>query len=131
MNSIFANLPQVTKNLLILNALFFLATIVLKGKGIDLGSILGTHYIGTPLFQPYQAVTHFFMHASFFHLLFNMFGLLAFGSMLERVWGPKRFAIFYFACALGSFLLYNGVGFYHIYELKQTIIAQGEFRCFE
>jgi membrane associated rhomboid family serine protease len=121
MNSIFANLPQVTKNLLILNALFYLATYVLEAKGIDLQASLSMYSVYSPSFKPFQIVTHFFMHGSFFHLLFNMFGLITFGSMLERVWGAKRFAIFYFACALGAAAIYNIIGSIHIYHVLQDL----------
>jgi membrane associated rhomboid family serine protease len=56
----------------------------------------------TPYFKPYQIVTFMFAHGGIFHLLFNMFALWMFGTMLERVWGPKRFLIFYLACGLAS-----------------------------
>ena len=99
-----------------------------QAQGVNLGSLLGAHYFGTPLFQPYQLVTHFFMHASilaknggFLHIFMNMYILVMFGSFLERLWGPKRYFILYIAAALGSILLYNGVGFFQILELKNTI----------
>ena len=67
-------IPAVTKNLLIINGLFFLATIVFGSRGIDLGSILGAFYPESVNFQPWQIITHMFMHASFpniSHILFN------------------------------------------------------------
>ncbi|MGV3630235.1 MAG: rhomboid family intramembrane serine protease [Bacteroidota bacterium] len=122
----FKNIPGVTKNLLILNILFYIATLVLMQKHIDAYGILGGHYVNSPLFQPYQVVTHFFMHSpDFFHILFNMLMLVSFGSHLERLWGPKRFFIFYIACALGAFALYNGIGVYQIMELKSKLYALG------
>lgn len=119
----FANIQPVTKNLLLLNIAMFLLTMFFdsQGQGIDLGSLLGAHYFGTPLFQPYQVVSHFFMHGGFFHILMNMYVLVIFGSFLERLWGPKRFFIFYVASALGAYLLYAGVGFFDIMQLKQNI----------
>jgi membrane associated rhomboid family serine protease len=119
----FANIQPVTKNLLLLNIAMFLLTMFFdyQGHGVDLGNLLGAHYIGTPLFQPYQVVTHFFMHGGFFHILMNMYVLVIFGSFLERLWGPKRFFIFYIASALGAFALYTGVGYFSIIELKNTI----------
>ncbi|MCC6702947.1 MAG: rhomboid family intramembrane serine protease [Fluviicola sp.] len=116
-----AGIPQVTKNLLLLNVLMFILTFVFESKGIALGSILGAHYFGTPLFEPYQIVSHFFMHDGIFHLFFNMYALVIFGSFLEKLWGPKRFFILYIASALGAFLLYNGMGYFHILELKAQI----------
>ncbi len=123
----FNNIPPVTKNLLILNILFFLATLVLGSKGIDLTVILGTHYMGTASFEPYQIITYMFMHSpsNFMHILFNMLLLVMFGSHLERIWGAKRYFIFYIASGLGAFFLYNGVAFIQIMELKRLIVADG------
>jgi membrane associated rhomboid family serine protease len=92
-----------------------------QSKGIDLDSLLGAHYINSPLFQPYQVVTHFFMHADFFHIFFNMWLFVMLGGFLERLWGPKRFFIFYIASALGAFALYNIIGFYEISVLKSQL----------
>lgn len=119
----FGNIQPVTKNLLLLNVAMFLLTLFFEyqGQGIDLGSLLGAHYFGTPLFEPYQLVSHFFMHGGFFHILMNMYILVMFGSFLERLWGAKRYFILYVASALGAVLLYNSVGFFQILELKETI----------
>jgi membrane associated rhomboid family serine protease len=123
----FSNIPAVTKNLLIINILFYIASLVLMQNHIDALQILGGHYVNSPLFEPYQVITHFFMHSptDFFHILFNMLMLVSFGSHLERLWGPKRFFIFYLSCALGAFALYNGIGVYQIMELKHKISALG------
>ena len=99
----FSVLPTVVKNLLIINILFFLATIacdvVLR---IDLTDYLGLHYIGASDFQPFQLVTYMFMHGNFAHLFFNMFALWMFGNTLENIWGPNRFLMFYFICGIGA-----------------------------
>lgn len=58
--------------------------------------------LGTPYFQPYQVLTHMFMHGNLPHLLFNMLGLWMFGSIVEMVWGPQRFLIYYLTCGLGA-----------------------------
>lgn len=118
------NLPQVTKNILILNIVFFLATFILNWQGIDLISSFGAHYVNSPLFQPFQVVTHFFMHADILHIFFNMWLFLMLGAYLENIWGPKRFFIFYICCALGSFALYNIIGVYEIEELKNQLILE-------
>jgi len=99
---------------------FFLAT-----GGIDLSRYLAAHYIGTPLFEPYQIITHMFMHSpvDIMHIIFNMLLLVMFGAHLERLWGPKRFFIFYFAAGLGAFALDNIVNGIKIYEMKQTMAA--------
>lgn len=123
MFSFLHNIPQVTKNILLLNIVFFVATLVLRNNGIYLVELFGGHYINSPLFEPYQIVTHFFMHSDtdYFHIIMNMFVFVMFGALLEKIWGPKRFFIFYVASAIGAFLLYNAIGMYQIYQLKQSI----------
>ena len=121
-----SSIPPVTKNILILNILFYITTLVLAGKGIDLIQLLGAHYVNSPLFEPYQIVTYFFMHSKdFFHILFNMLMLVMFGAHLERIWGPKRFFIFYIASAIGAFALYNIIGVYQIIQLKEQLTQLG------
>jgi membrane associated rhomboid family serine protease len=115
------NIPQVTKNILILNIMFFVVTYILKTQGIDLVSQFGAHYVNSTLFQPFQIVTHFFMHGNLLHIFFNMWLFVMLGGFLERLWGPKRFFIFYIASALGAFALYNIIGFYQIHELKSVL----------
>ena len=88
-------LPEVTKNLLIINVLVFLATEVMGTKGVDLTAILGLHFFKSPDFAPYQLFTYMFMHADLSHVFFNMFALYMFGRVLETVWGWKRFLVFY------------------------------------
>lgn len=119
----FGNIQPVTKNLLLLNIAMFLLTLFFEysGNSLDLGNLLGAHYFGTPLFQPYQLVSHFFMHGGFLHIFMNMYILIMFGSFLERLWGPKRYFILYVAAALGSVLLYNIVGSVQIMEYKSII----------
>lgn len=102
----FAVLPTVVKNLLIINVLFFLATMAAESVfRIDLADYLGLHYIGASDFHPYQLVTYMFMHGSFTHLFFNMFALWMFGNTLENIWGSNRFLLFYFVCGIGAGLV--------------------------
>ena len=99
----FSVLPTVVKNLLIINVLFFLATIAADVTlHINLSDYLGLHYIGASDFHPYQLVTYMFMHGDFAHLFFNMFALWMFGNTLENIWGPNRFLLFYFICGIGA-----------------------------
>lgn len=88
-------------NLLIINVLVFLAQLFLD-KSMDLTNMLALFPYGTSQFKPYQLVTHMFAHASFMHILFNMYGLWMFGTILEKTWGPKRFLIFYLLCGLAA-----------------------------
>lgn len=94
--------PPVTKNLIIINILFFLATYVLTGQGIDLNYDLGLHFLLSPDFRIYQPVTYMFLHGGFTHILFNMFALWMFGRIVEYEWGAKRFLIFYMVCGIGA-----------------------------
>ncbi len=107
----FGAIPPVVKNLIIINIIMLLATYVLSMRGIELASIFGLHYFQSPEFRPYQLVTHMFMHGGFTHLLFNMFALWMFGRVLEGVWGPKRFFIYYFVTGLGAAVLHTFVNF--------------------
>lgn len=125
----FRNLPNVTKNLLLLNITVFVVALILQSNGSNWSNLLAAHYINSVLFEPYQFITHMFMHslADPLHIFFNMFLLVSFGSHLERIWGAKRFFIFYIACGLGAFVLYNSIGVYQIYQLKQEIVSSGIF----
>lgn len=99
----FQILPPVIKNLLIINVLVFAATFVLKKAGIiDLDYYLSLFHWKSPLFKPWQIVTHMFMHGNLTHLFFNMFALWMFGNVIEQQLGAKRFLIFYFVCGLGA-----------------------------
>lgn len=96
------NIPTVTKNLLIINALMFLGTIVAERYGIRLQDFLGLHFVLSDSFNTAQLITYMFMHGGFTHLFFNMFAVWMFGRILEQVWGPKRFLFYYLACGIGA-----------------------------
>lgn len=103
----FRLLPPVVKNLLILNGLFFLATLALEPAfGIDLIDHLGLRFVLSERFNPFQFITYMFLHAGWAHLLFNMFALWMFGYMLENIWGPKRFLIYYFITGIGAAIIH-------------------------
>jgi membrane associated rhomboid family serine protease len=118
----FSILPVVVKNLLIINGLMFLASIITESRlGIDLNHWLGLYYPASPYFKPYQLITHVFMHGNFMHLFFNMFSLWMFGSVLENYWGPKRFFVYYFVTAFGAAALHIGVNAYEIYHMNAEV----------
>ena len=93
----------VVLNLIIINALVYVAQLILD-KSIGLTNMIALYPYDSGLFKPYQLVTHMFAHdpSNFFHILFNMYALWMFGSVLERVWGPKKFLIFYLACGIAA-----------------------------
>ena len=102
----FSQLPEVVKNLLIINGLLFLATISLESYGINLTRWFALHQFQSENFMPHQLITHFFMHANFTHLLFNMFALWMFGKILENVWGGKRFLTYYIITGFGAAIIH-------------------------
>lgn len=104
-------MPPVVKNLILVNALFFLVTMVLQQTGIDLYKYLGLYFPASENFRLHQVFTHMFMHGSITHIFFNMFALYMFGRVLESVWGPKRFLIFYLVTGLGAAALHTFVNY--------------------
>jgi membrane associated rhomboid family serine protease len=121
----FNAMPDVVKNLLIINGLMYLATIALYGMEIDLTRILGLFYIESDYFRPYQFVTHMFMHGSLLHIFANMFALWMFGTRLENFWGPKRFLFFYFFCGFGAAIIHSTVTYLEIQHLEKTVTDMG------
>lgn len=116
----FGSIPPVVKNLIIINVIMLLATYIMSMQSVNLTRILGLHYIASPKFEPYQFVSHMFMHGGFTHLLFNMFALWMFGRVLESVWGQKRFFIYYFVTGLGAAALHTFVNFIEY----RTVVSQ-------
>lgn len=104
----FEILPTIVKNLLIINGLFFLAQNTLSGPMgyFDFEETFALHAWQSSLFRPWQLITHMFLHGDFGHILGNMFALWMFGSILENLWGSKRFLTFYLVCGLGAALIH-------------------------
>ncbi|MDO4695165.1 rhomboid family intramembrane serine protease [Porphyromonas sp.] len=135
MNNFFSSIPKVTKNLIIINVIAYLASLALPRVGIDVLNLLGMHYYGADAFSIYQMLTYMFLHSTsgFGHLFFNMFALYMFGGLLERVWGAKRFLIYYIITGVGAGIIQQIVWalttapslpvFYH--DLLLTIGASG------
>ncbi|MEI6124416.1 MAG: rhomboid family intramembrane serine protease [Bacteroidota bacterium] len=118
----FKLLPPVVKNLLIINGLFFLASITVgQAFQIDLSDVLGLHYFAADKFKPYQLITYMFMHANFSHIFFNMFALWMFGYVLENVWGPKRFLIYYFVTGIGAALIQYIVIYFELRPVLEAV----------
>ena len=107
-NSFAGVLPLVTKNIIIINGIIWLAQFVLLRRAdIDLTQQFGLHFIKSGHFQLYQLVTYMFLHDpySISHVFFNMFAVFMFGRTLEQVWGPKRFLSYYLVTGIGAGLI--------------------------
>lgn len=119
-NSFAGLIPPVTKNLIIINVLIWLAQVVLLRSGIDLSRQFGLYYVESEGFRIYQLVTYMFLHdpSSFMHVFSNMFAVFMFGRLLEQVWGSKRFAAYYFITGIGAAMVQMLVMFVRSQSLK-------------
>lgn len=120
------NIPTITKNLLIVNVVVFLATYLFRTIGVDLNNVLGLHFFLAPDFHIYQLFTYMFAHWGFSHIFFNMFALWMFGCIVERTWGPKKFLTYYIVCGVGAGLFQELAQFYFIAseQLPHFTLAQ-------
>lgn len=104
-------IPVITKNLLIINVLAYVATWVFKTRGIDLTDVLGLHFFLASDFSIVQLFTYMFMHANLAHLFFNMFALWMFGCVIENTLGQRKYVVYYLVCGLGAGLIQELVQF--------------------
>ncbi len=93
------NLPPAIKHIILINIIMFVATLLIGDKMYEMFALFP---LGTYFFKPYQFITHMFMHGGFWHIFFNMYSLFFFGIALERVWGSKKFLLYYFVTGLGA-----------------------------
>ncbi len=127
-NSFGGGLPVVVKNLLIINGLFFLLKLSFGTDAMgrnQLDTMLGLYYIGSPLFQPWQLVTHMFMHGDIAHLFLNMFALFMFGAPVERVFGSQRFLTYYLATGFGAVALHTAVNAFEVKQDQDELAGYG------
>lgn len=96
--------PPVVRNLIVINLIIWIASIVLLRRGIDLNDLLGLHYFTADKFRLFQLVSYTFLHdtSSLEHVLSNMFAVWMFGSAIEQVWGSRRFIFFYILCGISA-----------------------------
>lgn len=122
--SSFQSTPKVVLNLIIINALVYFAQVSLGGlaDSSDIVNQFALHHYKSDVFQPYQLVTHMFMHGSLWHLLFNMLALWMFGSLMEKMWGPKRFLTFYLICGVVAGLAQMGSYMYTYWQIDQAVL---------
>ncbi len=121
-------LPVVVKNLLIINGLFFLLKMSFGTDAMgrnQLDTMLGMYYVGSPLFKPWQLVTHMFMHGDLGHIFLNMFALFMFGAPVERAFGSQRFLVYYLATGFGAVALHTGVNAIEVHRDQLELAAYG------
>ena len=99
------SIPPITRNILIINAIVWLACLAFERLNIDLANILGIHYFQSRGFQLFQIITYMFTHVNLTHIFFNMFAVFMFGTVLERRWGAKRYLSYYMITGIGAGLI--------------------------
>ncbi len=121
MNNIFSNLPPVVKNLLIINIVCFIGSLIF----VQAPRFFGVFYPDSPFFHVWQIITYMFMHdnSGFAHIFFNMFSLVMFGPIIEQILGSKRFLNFYLICGIGALILQYGVQATEVYHITGTVRA--------
>lgn len=112
------NLTPVVRNLIILNIVFYMID---RNNILPLTSNFALFSTLSPYFKPFQFVSYMFLHGSFGHILGNMFGLFMFGPMLERIWGPKRFLVFYFVTGIGAGVLFSAINYFELSSLQNAV----------
>ena len=116
------NITDAIKHLIIINVILFVGPQFLK---LDFSNLLALHFPKNEHFGIWQYITHMFMHGSFGHILFNMYGLWAFGSPLEKMWGKNKFIFFYFSAGIGAGLIYTLVNYYQFNGIYNLFVNAG------
>ncbi len=126
-NNFLQQIPSVTRNLIIINVLVWLASLILPKVGINLVDLCSLHYFESQRFKLHQVITYMFLHdiSSPAHIFFNMFAVFMFGSVLERYWGQKRYFIFYMVTGLGAGLIQMLVYYLRIKSLIPQVSPEG------
>lgn len=111
-------IPPVVKNIIIINIIMFVITMLTHNFMYEKFALF---YFQSPFFRPYQIVTHIFMHGGFWHIFFNMYTLWFFGSVLENVWGGKKFFIYFLVTGIGAAMLHLGVMYLQADQLQKAV----------
>jgi len=122
------NIPTVTRNLLLINTIAFIATFIFGRMGIQLDSMFGLHFFLASHFSLYQLFTYMFLHGGFTHLFFNMFALWMFGCVIERVWGARRFIFYYIICGIGAGITQEIAQFAELMIMNPQLSVADAFR---
>jgi len=126
-------LTDAVKHLIIINVLFWIATLSIGANGDFMNDLFALHFPANEMFKPWQIVTHMFMHASFdsaggivfAHILFNMFGLWMFGVPVERHLGKNKFLFLYFSAGLGAVLFQLGYYYFNYIPAFTELVNSG------
>ena len=116
------NITDAIKHLIVINIIVFVAPQLMQ---TDYTNILALHFPKNEHFGFWQYATHMFMHGGFAHILFNMYGLWAFGTPLEQMWGKNKFIFFYFSSGIGAGLIYTMVNYYQFNSIFELFIQAG------
>ena len=111
------NIPTAVKNIIIINVLVMVMMALNETFMLEKFALF---YPTSPFFHWWQPVTHMFLHGGFGHLFFNMYALFIFGSVLERVWGTKKFLLFYFVTGVGAAAVHIGVQWIQMQALMNS-----------
>ena len=115
-------ITEAIKHLIIINVIFFAIPELMK---LDIAQYLALYFPKNENFGIWQYVSHMFMHGSFPHILFNMYGLWAFGTPLEQMWGRNKFLFFYFSAGIGAGLIYSLINYYQFNGFYEVLIQNG------
>ena len=124
-------ITDTVKTLLILNVIFFVASNFL---GANISNLLYTRlsffFPKSDFFIFWQPLTHMFMHAPYqkgslpYHIIFNMFNLYIFGSVIENSLGRNKFLFIYFSAGLGALALHLSIDYFQYYKVFDSLIAK-------
>ena len=115
-------ITETVKHLLIINLIFFVASISLGDLVYDLFAL---HYPSNPKFKIWQLLTHMFMHGDIGHIFFNMFGLYMFGTPIEQMWGRKKFIFFYLSTGIGAAAFQLLLYYFQVNQVSNILLAEG------
>jgi membrane associated rhomboid family serine protease len=117
--------PDAIIVLIIINFIFYAITYHVNGYHDIMFHLFALYFPQNEHFRYWQLVTNMFMHGGFLHIFMNMYGLWAFGSPLEIVWGKKRFLFFYFAAGIGAGLIYTLVNYFQFQNVFNDLLSLG------
>lgn len=115
-------ITEAVKHLIIINIIFFAVTFIFK---MNFSDSLALYFPENENFGFWQFLTHMFVHGSPMHLIFNMYGLWAFGTPLEQMWGRNKFIFFYFSAGLGAGLIYTLANYYQFNGVYNQLVNIG------